>query len=390
MAILKQIDIHGYKSIENASIMLGRLNVLIGANGSGKSNLLSFFKLVHEMRQGRLQVFVGKEGGADTLLFYGSKTTKQLEAYLSFENDGNDVSYRLCLTPTATDSLIFEEEKIKSLELNKEIVIFQAPRNEMGFPINTINEFGKRTAHQESQLAPMIDIWRSHGEESAIHAGEIVFHALDNWSNFWFCDTSAIRRQCYMHDNKALHSDGENLAAILYKIQQTQKTAFHRIVATVQQIAPWFGEFVLEPLELNKNNVQLNWRDRYSDHIFGPHQLPDGGLRAIALVTLLLQPEEDLPSLIVIDEPELGLHPNAITVIASLLMQASFHSQVIIATQLPTLLDEFDPENIIVVDRENGKTTFSRPNIEHLNEWLKDYSLGEVWQKNVIGGGPMR
>jgi predicted ATPase len=383
MVFLRQIEISGYKSIQDVNLELTRLNVFVGSNGSGKSNFLSFFKLLREMQNGRLQKFIGKEGGANTLLFYGVKTTKQLEAYLTFKTAEKDVGYRLRLTPTAKDSLILE-----SLELERENVVFQAPSLEMGFPINTTHEFGKRTPHQESQLVPMIDVWKTHKEHDAVRAGEIVFQMLDKSSACWFHDTSAMRRQCYIHDNKELHPDGDNLAAILYKIKQNHEIAYHRITATIQQIAPWFGEFVLEPLELNKKNIQLDWRDCYSDHIFGPHQLPDGGLRAMALITLLLQPEEDLPSLIIIDEPELGLHPNAIIILASLLNQASFHSQVIVATQSPTLVDEFDPEDIVVVDRENGKTTLSRPNIEHLNEWLIDYSLGEVWQKNVMGGGP--
>lgn len=370
MSFLKRIEISGYKSIKDIDLELRRLNILIGANGSGKSNLLSFFKLIREMLQGRLQFFVGKEGGADTLLFYGSKTTKNIEAYLHLDDNGNLIIYKLRMIPTARDSLQFEREKIS----------FRNP--------NGNSEFGCGLEHNESQLAQSIDIWRSHNEDLAVHAGEIVVQAIKHWGIFGFYDTSVMRLQRYIHDNSAIHSDGNNLVAILYKIRETQVTAYHRIVETIRQIAPWFGDFVIEPLELNKNNVQLNWRDRYSDKVFGPHQLPDGGLRAIALVTLLLQSTDNLPSLIVIDEPELGLHPNAICIIAALLKQASLHCQIIVATQSPTFLDEFDPEDVIVVDREEGKSLFTRQDPEKLREWLEEYSLGELWQKNSIGGGP--
>ena len=108
----------------------------------------------------------------------------------------------------------------------------------------------------------------------------------------------------------------------------------------------------------------------------------------MALTALLLQPEPELPGMVVVDEPEIGLHPYAVSVIASLLKKASHHAQLIIATQSPLLLDECEPEDVVCVERREQESVFSRPNPDSLHEWLADYSLGEVWQKNVIGGGP--
>ncbi len=214
---------------------------------------------------------------------------------------------------------------------------------------------------------------------------------LQNWGIFHFADTSstaAIRRRCYMHDNLKLHSDGSNLAAVLWRLHETKGNWYWRILETIRQVAPWFGDFSLEPIKPNETDVALNWRDRHSDNLFGPHQLPDGALRAMALITLLLQPGEDLPPLIVIDEPELGLHPAAITVVAALLRGAALRSQVIVATQSVTMLEEFEVGDVIVVDREDGRSTFTRQDPERLKEWLEEYTLGELWQKNSIGGGP--
>jgi predicted ATPase len=375
MSFLKRIEISGYKSIEHANIELRKLNVLIGANGAGKSNLISLFKFIYEIRQNRLQEFVLK-WGANSLLYYGAKVTQQMQTELHFEGEPANFKWKFQLIPTARDSLIIENEIISSL-LNDNWHRVAAGPTDRG-----------------SSIIAMIGALRAlptPADQSLGEAGMPIIRHSDKWGVFHFGDTSGtarIRLGGYMDDNVKLHSDGSNLAAMLHKIQKSQNTAYYRITETIRQIAPWFGDFILEPIKPNETNIKLNWRDRYSDNIFGPHQLPDGALRAMALITLLLQPWEDLPSLIIIDEPELGLHPSAITVIAALLQQASLHAQVIVATQSPTFLDEFDPEDVIVVDREKGKSTFTRQDSDKLRDWLEEYSLGELWQKNSIGGGP--
>jgi predicted ATPase len=243
-----------------------------------------------------------------------------------------------------------------------------------------IREFGK--GHRETRM------------ESAEAEGALVGAArqmLAECRAFHFHDTSSVsrmRQAVYIHDNKHLRHDGGNLAAFLYKLQKRHTPAYQRIVQTVRQIAPWFGEFVLEPLELNENNLLLRWREQDSRAVFGPHQASDGTLRGMALVALLLQPEEDLPGLIVIDEPELGLHPYALVVVAALLKQAAHRSQVVVATQSVALLDQFSVEDVIVVDRAGSRSVFQRLSQERMVEWLEDYSLGELWQKNVLGGVP--
>ena len=183
--------------------------------------------------------------------------------------------------------------------------------------------------------------------------------------------------------------DAGNLAAVLFRLREENNGAvYHRIVKTIQLIAPFFADFDLDPSGPNKEDIILNWKDKGSDRVFGPHQLSDGTLRAICLVTLLLQPESELPDLIIVDEPELGLHPYALNTIAALFKKVSHHTQVLISTQSSSFLDNFDPEDVILVDREGRESKFSRPDPAKLEEWLDEYSLGEVWQKNVIGGGP--
>jgi len=380
MAALTRMEFSGYKSIEKMSLELGPLNVLIGANGAGKSNLVSFFKLLNALIAEELQQFIAIEGGADSQLFYGAKTTTCIEADLRYEAAGPWSEYHVEFVRAAVDTLVFQREwvgfPIKG-ESGKESLAFGSgvkPRGETQLRAVLREEYG-------TALKPDFEL-----------AARAIVSALENTRTFQFHDTSrgsGMRRAVYIHDNKCLRNDAANVAAVLYKLQQTRDTAYRRIIQTIRQIAPWFGDFVLEPLELNKENVLLNWREKESDLLFGPHQLPDGALRAMALVTLLLQPKEDLPSIIVIDEPELGLHPFAINVLAALVKEAACHSQIVLATQSTFLLDQFEPEDVVVVQRENGKSTFRRLSCKGLQEWLQEYSLSELWEKNVIGGGPV-
>ena len=194
----------------------------------------------------------------------------------------------------------------------------------------------------------------------------------------------------YIEENQHLNADGGNLAAMLYLYKQTKPLVYDRIKSTVRKIMPMFDDFVLEPQRLNPKNILLNWKQTGSEYLFGPHQLSDGTLRAMALITLFLQPQEDLPDVIILDEPELGLHPHAIEIITGLIRAASLKTQVILTTQSTTFLDHFEPEEIIVVDFEAGHSVFRRLEPEELKDWLEDYSVSELWEKNVLGGGPFR
>ena len=363
---LTHITLSGYKSIEHMELDLGSLNVLIGPNGAGKSNFVSFFKLLHEMSAEKLQAFIGTSGGADSLLFYGAQTTQNLAATLTFETQ---VKYTMNLQYAAADTFAFVAEDFP-LQRGGQLVV-EHNRAVGGGPLET-------QLHQSA--------------EQGNPAADNMIELLGNLCVFQFHDTSttsAMRRSVYINDNRHLRHDAGNLAAVLYKLQQTQAMAYSRIVATIRQIAPWFGDFVLQPLELNKENVRLDWKERHSDVLFGPHQFSDGSLRAMALITLLLQPRDDLPSLIVIDEPELGLHPHALAILACLIKEAAHHCQIIVATQSTCLLDEFETEDVVVVDRDDRESVFRRLNEEELTEWFEDYSLSELWEKNVLGGGPI-
>ena len=366
MATLKSLRLAGWKSVRDAEITFGRVNVLIGANGSGKSNLISYFRMLHELAEERLQLYVATAGGASSLLHFGPKQTPKLESELRFEGKEYEYRYIVRLIHAAVDTFVFE--------------------NETGEAWRSADAWreaqGRAGGHRETALAD----WRRD-----LPPLRPLWQTLASCLSYHFTDTSAsapVRQRGYAENNRHLMSDGGNLAAMLYRFKCYHLSEYNRILAAVRQISPFFEDFELFPSDDRSGHIVLNWREKGAEAIFGPHQISDGTLRAMALITLLLQPEELLPQIIVIDVPELGLHPYALGVIASLIKKASYHAQVIIATQSPALLDHFEPEDVIVADRKGKETEFRRLSSEELQSWLEEYTLSELWEKNVIGGGP--
>jgi len=387
LAILKRVVLKGFKSIKEMELELRPLNVLIGANGAGKSNLVSFFKMLNRMMSktpagmGQLQHYIAEVGYAHALLHYGPKETPQMEATLEFETDAGINTYYQRLFHVAGDTLAFADE---TLDFRRQD--WQGP---------STSPLSLGAGHKETRIGDEAD----RGNQTA----KVFRHLLNQCRVFHFHDTSPtarIRQYCYIGDNRWLMPEAGNLAAFLFRLrEQNGRSAYNRIVSTIRLIAPFFIDFVLEPAGTNKKDLILNWLEDSgelnsvpgtagSEQVFGPHQLSDGTLRAMCLVALLLQPEDELPDLIIVDEPELGLHPYALNLIASLLKKASHHAQVLISTQSSSFLDNFDVDDIVVVSRVGNASRFERPSAEKLGAWLDEYSLGEVWEKNVIGGGP--
>jgi predicted ATPase len=198
-----------------------------------------------------------------------------------------------------------------------------------------------------------------------------------------------MRKTGKVDDNRFLRSDGSNLASFLYFLREKHIDSYGLIQRAVQRVTPFFHDFRLQPRQLKPDDIKLEWRHKSSDQYFDASSLSDGTLRFIALATLFLQPEQYRPSVILVDEPELGLHPYAIEMLASLIRQASVSTQVIVATQSSLLLDHFAPEDVLVANRVEGGTQLTRLKSEQLAAWLEEYSLGQLWEKNEFGGRPV-
>jgi predicted ATPase len=336
--MLKRLILKGFKSIREVDLPLLPFNIIIGANGAGKSNLMAFFRMFQALRQKQLQLHVARLGGVDSFLYYGRKQTAMLSSVLYFDSN----CYGFDLEPTVDNKFIFTKEFSEAHILGN--------------------------SHTESLVSSLADC--------------AVYHFHDT------SDTANVKRLQAINDNIKLRQDASNLAPFLYKLKKTSPKHYQLILKTIQQVAPFFGDFHLRAYPENSQKIQLEWTEKGRDYPFIANDLSDGTLRFICLATLLLQPE--MPTTILIDEPELGLHPYAISVLAGLFRVASQRCQLIVSTQSLNLLDEFEASDVIVVDRENGQSIFRRLEEEKLSSWLEEYSLGELWEKNVIGGRPMR
>ncbi|MCX6361662.1 MAG: AAA family ATPase [Armatimonadetes bacterium] len=376
---VRHIQIAGFRSIRHVDLDLHRFTILIGANGSGKSSFIDFFRMLNvafSTTQGGLQLYLARKGGASSVLHYGSSITKDLSAGVLIDGDERWSRYSFDTTWAAPDDLIYTSETL---------------------------EFQRQSDSQAKQV-----VLRGGGRESAI-----LSVRTDN-QNPWiqtvattFCSRLRQVRAFHFHDTSDgahirvkqdvtreayLLSDAGNIAAFLLHMKENAPECYRRILGTVQMVAPFIADFELEPEAANDRFVMLRWRDR-SGEVFGPHQLSDGTLRAIALITALLQPDELLPSVMLFDEPELGLHPAAISLIAELMEAASQKRQVIVATQSPLFIRNYEPSNVVVAEREEsserrGSTTLRRLDPDALAGWLEDFDLGELYEKNVTGGYP--
>lgn len=365
---ITKITLKGFKSIRNLEdFPLRNLNILIGANGAGKSNFVNFFTFLRELVEDRLNLYVAKKGGADEHLFMGPKITKQIYAHLNF----HATRYEFLLDRTVDDNFVFTDESVEYGRIGASSV-----KHSIG------------QAHRESVLKRQF----SNGKLSGVleHTCKNVYDSISSCIVYHVHDTSdtaAMRRTCSARDNEYLRPDAGNLAAFLLMLRAEHPSVYEKIRDIIRLATPFFDDFKLKPKTSNGDEtLQLEWTQKDSDYPFHANQLSDGTLRLIALTTALLQPNP--PITIFLDEPELGLHPYALNLLAGLLKKAAAKTQVIVSTQSALLLDNFEAEDIIVVERKEGESKFERLPSAGLQEWLKDYSLGELWQKNVFGGRP--
>ncbi len=378
---LREVFIKGFKSIDGKNgqrIPLGDVTVLLGANGAGKSNLVSFFKMLNFMTTGALQQYVGKVG-VSQLLFYGPKKTESISFVLKFESDEAKDHYEVKLSHGLPDRLFVSGERVVFHRHGEEEP--QDYHLDVGGSETGLRKDGRKTSGFIHSLLSGIRAYQFHDTSSS----------------------ARIKDRGYVDDARYLRSDAGNLAAFLKMLKEHEQYSkyYERIVRHVRRVMPQFWDFDLNPVPGNEDYVRLNWTEvSTDDYVFGPDQISDGSLRFMALATLFLQPPELLPRFIVLDEPELGLHPAAVAELAGMVRVAAKNTQVLLATQSPRLVDEFSLEELVIVEwgqEEWGKvergerdcySVFKKLEPGPLRDWLERYSLSELWEKNILGGQP--
>lgn len=359
--MITRIEIQGYKSIKSLSIDLRPVNILLGSNGVGKSNFISVFTLIRNIYNKNLQNYIQKKGGPDSFLHFGRRVTDQILLKTFFKSLSGDENYFSANLELAQNKLF-----IKSIETGfKSYGSWHPKVYERAVLESDFSNMTQGQAYWINGRLKEFDVYHFHDTS----------------------DSSPIKSMSDLNDNHYLKPDGSNLASFLYLLQKKEPKHFRRIELMIKSIAPFFDRFDLKPNLLNENKIELEWKEKgYPDNYFNAFHLSDGTLRFICLTTLLMQAHP--PETIIIDEPELGLHPVAINKLAGMIRKASENVQVILSTQSTNLIDNFDPEDIIVTDRGNEGSVFRRLSTEKLSTWMEEYTLGDLWGQNKLGAQP--
>lgn len=368
---LTSLEIRGFKSISYNNPMtlhFGDVNILLGANGAGKSNVVSFFKMLGFMMSGKFQQYVAETGTSQMFLHYGAKKTPALSATLRFDSiQGSYDVYSFCLSNAVPNRLIISSEEI---------------------------QWKSRTS---SKNTPGLRQLKSDFNESALvsvteKAERTIHNLVGGCKVYQFSDssmTSPMRQASTVESAHYLQSEANNLASFLYYLKNNYRESYDRVVSYVRDVVPQFHDFYLEP---ERGYISLKWIDTSAnDYVLSPYQFSDGSIRFIALATLLLQPKETMPWVIIVDEPELGLHPYAIDCLTNIIKDASLHSQIIIATQSPALIDGFSANDVTIIERdpETQSSVAHKLNEDDYKAWIEEYTLSELWNKNILGGQPI-
>jgi predicted ATPase len=369
--MIERVIIENFKSIRRLDLKLKPINILVGANGAGKSNFISFFKLTNQIHEQKLQKYIG--GNFDKFLYFGKKRSKNVIGLIDFDDK---YVFRYLLEPDLTGNAAsiayfrFAENRYRR---EGQYHQWETLYEQNGFSLESGTERKIISPNGKEYLAP-----------------HLLHEYLRSFRTYHFHDTgnsSPLKQINNLDDNDYLREDGENLASFLYYLQEKHLKEFNNIETQIRSVAPFFDRFNLSPRKLNEKEIILRWFEKVADTYFDAYDLSDGTLRFMALTTLLLQP--DLPKTIIIDEPELGLHPFAINKLAAMIKRAAIKgSQVIVSTQSTDLVNNFEPEDVIAVDRKDNQSVFNRLDSEELEIWLEDYKLGEIWSKNIVGAMP--
>ena len=372
--MIESVQIKGFRSLADVNISgLPQAAVFIGANGSGKSNFVRFFEMLSWMlRSRRLEEFISRQGGADDQLFGGNSQTPRINAEVTMRTSRGSNGYRFALAHANPDRFLFTQEEIR---FSSGVYDSEAHWQSLG------------SGHLEANIVEAAQTADYPGVNQM--TASVIVNLLRNCAVYQFHDTSEhsrFKNKWDVSESGQLRSHGGNLAAVLYHLEQHDLRRYELICRHIARILPGFERFDIQE-EYGK--VFLRWKARWSGKTIGAHLTSDGSLRFFALVTLLNLPTEMLPDVILLDEPELGLHPAAVALVGGMIKSVSTERQIIIATQSPLLVDVFDLDEIIALELVDGQTEFRKLSSEDYRVWIDDcFSPGEMWQKNLLGAQP--
>ena len=361
---IESLHVKGFRSL--ADVQLDEIPnpmVLLGANGAGKSNVLRFVQLLQALAGRRLGEFVRRRGGADDQLFGGHQSTNRIEAKVSSRTDLGTHTYAVTLEGTEAGDLSFVNEEFTPCAAEAGEPDCGQPNRESGFVLMACSKSGDDRSKAAVDLLRDTMVYQFHDTSSA----------------------SPIKTRWDAEDNHRLLEHGGNLAPVLVHLRRNDLPKYEMICRHIRRVLPEFDGF---EIEADYGKAILRWRAKTTKQTMGAHLTSDGSLRAFCLITLLNLPSELLPSIVLLDEPELGLHPFAVSLVSHMVKVLARERQVIVATQSPYFVDAFSLEEIVVLTMRDGKTEAKRFADGDFSHWLDEHSTGELWWKNLLGGYP--
>ena len=369
--MIESVRVRGFRSLADVEFSaMPRATVMIGANGSGKSNVIRFFEMLNWMiGERRLGEFVARNGGADDQLHGGARRTPRMEAEITLRNNAGLNRYKFALFHAHPDRFLFGDE---SFSFDMCDVDVQAEWQHLG------------SGHAEARIVKAT-IFAPYISQTARVISDL-FRACAVYQFHDTSDTSNFKINWDAGDDSILRRDGGNLPALLRRLEREDAQRYEMICRQIGRILPGFDRFDIREAY---GKVALRWRAKRSDKTFGAHLTSDGSLRFFALATLLNLPSDMLPDIVMLDEPELGLHPAAVELVGGMVQSLAAERQVIVATQSPQLVSAFDLDEIFTLDLRDGETIARKLSADDYQTWLEDgFTAGQLWQKNLLGGRP--
>ena len=387
MNTFERIHIQGFRRLFDVDIKLNPLNVLIGANGSGKTSILDVFSLLANSASGKLNESLSEQNGIDANLSNLAAANAGKSQFMSFElamhvPSYKPIEYRLAISPQGASYKIADEllsqyggrpEPFKHIVAHHDNVVYYEWKLSKKGLVRPNWEYNPK----ESALSQVPKMFREPEDFRKRLASSTHYHVLD------VSRRAPIRLPQQMRDATLPGHDGEDLVSCLFTLRETDPDRFELIEATLRAGFPSFERLNFPPVAAG--TLAMTWKDRNSKYPFYMHQLSEGTLRFLWLVTLLHSP--GLTEVTMIDEPEVSLHPELLSLLADLLRDASNRTQLIVATHADRLVRFLQPSEILTINtNDEGASEVICADELDLENWLKEYSMDEVWRMGRIGG----
>lgn len=388
MSIFENIRVQGFRRLHDVDLKLKPLNVMIGANGCGKTTLLDVLALLAASASGNLNETIRDFGGVDSNLTNLIAAKADRARFMAFDLAMSvpgraPIAYHIALSPKGVAYEIAEETltqqrtpttptPFKYFESHHEDVRYFPPNDGLLIPNWEYNPL-------ESSLSQVPKMFQEPEDFRRRLASSTHYHVLD------VSQRAPVRLPQQMREARLPGKDGEDLVSCLYTLRETDPDSFETIEDTLRAGFPDFERLNFPPVAAG--TLAMTWKDTTSKNPFYMHQLSEGTLRFLWLVTLLQSP--GLTAVTLIDEPEVSLHPELLSLLAELMREASQRTQLIVATHADRLVRSLKPEEVLAMNvNDDGAAEMTWANDLDLQQWLDEYTLDEVWRLGRMGARP--